>query len=734
MVYLAHREEDANGENRKEQLLKDHINGTAAYAKEEGEKLGIGQVCELIALLHDLGKYSDEFQSYLTEEQEKRVKGSVNHTSAGAETLVKRCGQNRDSNVRMFIQLLAYAITAHHGFYDIVDKDGQDVYEERLGKIEEAELETVWNRWKKDLGVDEKALRRMVGGAYAEFQNVFMRAVVEWGADGKDDPFFYAGCLERLILSIQIDADWADTAAAMDKAEKTPAVEPGKIYPAAWQNYLYYMEALNEKGKARELSEKEQRILALRKQMQEECLHFTEHGSGIYRLSMPTGAGKTLSSLGYALELAAESQKQKNSVTHIFYVSPFLSITEQNTAVIKEVIGDERWVLEHHSNVVNVDEDRQQFDTAWKEPIICTTMVQFLNTLFSDSKKSVRRFHQLKNAIVIVDEVQSLPVKTIHTFNLMMNFLQKICHTNIILCTATQPTLGASAIKRKIKYSTPPDMIEDEDERFAQFERVEVSYEIGRKETIESLGRKAREAFTTAGSILVILNQKQKVAEFYDYMKEQLVDSGGNIDIYYLTTNICAKHRSDRIAEIKKGLKDKDRRILIISTSLIEAGVDLSVEVVFRSLTGLDSIAQAAGRCNRNGELEKGDVTVFELEGDDPGKYMDELLVAGEKTKEIVYRHDRQAVDESIISPYWMEQYYERFYGEQQNKMDFNLKGTLQGGDDIPTFEQRFFRGGKQAYLKAGVFDCEQRISGHCKRGNYSACPLWGGGVTDWTD
>lgn len=704
MVYLAHYEKVEKEEKpAKEQRLKAHIEGTAAYAKEEGERLGIGQICELIALLHDQGKYSDGFQIYIKEDPEKRKKGSVNHTSAGAEVLVERYGQNKDSSMRMLTELLAYAITAHHGFYDMVDQDGQDMYGERLKKIEPAELQIIWSRWQKDMGLNEKALAERVRGAYLQFQNVFLRAVSEWGIRDKGEPFFYAGCLERLLLSIQIDADWTDTALALGDGENVIPMESGEIYPAAWQNYLHYIEALNRKVECRELSEKERTIFALRGQMQEECLDFTRHGPGIYRLSMPTGAGKTLSSLGYALKLAAESQRQKEQIKHIFYVSPFLSITEQNADVIKSVVGDSRWVLEHHSNVVNVEEDKHQFDTAWKEAIICTTMVQFLNTLFSEKKKSIRRFHQLKHAIVIVDEVQSLPVKTIHTFNLMMNFLQKVCHTTVILCTATQPTLDATVIKRKLLYSSPPDMIAGVDDKFMQFERVEISCELQDKKTLEGLGEEVKEAFATARSILVILNRKQTVAEFYDYMREQLADT----DIYYLTTNLCARHRSDRIAEIKKNLNDREKKVLIVSTSLIEAGVDLSLECVFRSLAGLDSVAQAAGRCNRNGELERGKVTVFELKGDEPGRYMDELLVAGQKTREIVYGHGRQGERESIISPRWMERYYEIFYGELHNKMDFNLKASHKG-ETVYQLLSGGFSGGKsgrilkQAFLTAG--------------------------------
>jgi CRISPR-associated endonuclease/helicase Cas3 len=250
-----------------------------------------------------------------------------------------------------------------------------------------------------------------------------------------------------------------------------------------------------------------------------------------------------------------------------------------------------------------------------------------------------------------------------------------MCRTNVILCTATQPALDSDYIKRKICYSKPQNMVSNLNMKYEQFDRVNIIPEFAEgMETMEGLAGKVAGAFHTVNSVLVIFNKKQTVSDFFDKMESILFD----VDIYYLTTNLCAEHRSGRIGEIKEKLK-QGKRILIISTNLIEAGVDLSVARVYRSLAGIDSIAQAAGRCNRSGELAMGQVVVFEMEEDAPGRDMEELLMAQKKTKEIQYRYGKSGEKQSILFPEWVKQYYDVFYNELQYKMDFTLEHEYRG-------------------------------------------------------
>lgn len=668
--YLAHQDKDKHT-----QLLRDHIRGVETNAAKEGEKLGIAHIMRLIALTHDMGKYGDEYQEYIRKAADGEVHSKVNHTSAGAEILMSRYQKGMaDREAKAFLEMLCYVVTAHHGLYDMVSIEDQDAFKRRLNDVEAEKVREVFGRWCGELNINLADVDEIMQSACMEYQKAFIHKFRD--ASDMQEYRFYQGCLVRLLLSIQIDSDWTDTRNAMEPELMEETVEAEPVIKEAWKNYCSYMEKLRHESAKKPMTDKEREINRLRTQIQEECLAFTEHSSGIYCLSLPTGAGKTLTSLGYALKYARERLGTEGMVERIFYISPFISITEQNTRIIKEAVGNETWVLEHHSNVINSDDRGKNMETSWEERLICTTMVQFLNTLFSDRKKCIRRFHKLKHAIVILDEAQCLPVKTIHTFNLMMNFLNRMCGTTVILCTATQPVWDAPEIKRKITYSTPRDMVTNLDRKFAGFERVQIDTSLlNAKSTIDELSQQIQREFLNVHSLLVICNRKEPAAALYDILSDRC----GNTEVFYLTTNLCAEHRSRVITEIKDLLKKADCNILIISTSLIEAGVDLSVECVYRSLAGIDSIAQAAGRCNRSGELDRGMVRVFELEGDEPGRYMDELLVAQHKTREILYRHRTAQTMESILFPTWMQQYYELFYGELRTKMDFSLVKELQG-------------------------------------------------------
>ena len=646
------------------QELKEHLINTRLYAAEEGKSIGMETIASLCPELHDSGKFSAAFQEYMKQDDSIK-KGSVNHSSAGAEILIKRYGNRENGFFKLMTEMIAYAISAHHGIYDSIDADGDDNFEKRLQAVNEDELNKIEKIWFDEMNLSETDFDQQVKIAFNEFRGRFLeplRIYLLKDATKKTELYFYISCMERLILSMQIDADWTDTARAM-RDSIFDDVESEKIYGKAWKHYQEYMKLLEEKARATDLTEKQRQILDLRKQIKNQCIEFSEAPYGIYRLSLPTGSGKTLASLGYALKVA--SGRKEPEVSHIFYISPYISITEQNSEAIKKAIGNEDWVMEHHSNVSNSDERKNQIDTSWKEPIICTTMIQFLYTLFSQKNKSIRRFHQLKNSIIIVDEAQALPIQTVHTFNLAMNFLCYVCHATIILCTATQPQLGAENIKRKIVYTEPKDMITDLYQIFSKFNRTKISCDFTGKYTFEMLSAKIIEDFFVERSILLILNKKQIVGNFYKYIKEELE----GVKLFYLTTNLCAEHRSDRLKEIKKYLSDKSEKVLIISTNLIEAGVDLSVEHVYRSLAGLDSIAQAAGRCNRNGELEQGKVTVVQLEEDE----FSAIRTAQKKMMEINERYGMKERSESIVFPEWMKQYYEIYYREVGHKMDYDI-------------------------------------------------------------
>lgn len=649
--FIAHKTPDG-----KEQTILEHIEGVLFYADKEGKKIGMEHILMLAGIFHDAGKYQPKFQSYIRGKENI----SVNHSSVGARMLYDDTSEKGN---RALAELVAYGVAAHHGLFDCVDEE-KDRFFERLQKTEEYDAA-------------RKRFQKEVQGIY-DIAKIYKQAEEEWkGLCGKfneipkPDVKFYLGCLERLLLSVLIDSDWKDTGKTMGQVNREYD-KPQNIFEEAYKNYNKYIRELQKKNKEKEKrgAEKEIEINLLREEIRQECMKFAANPPGCYCLSIPTGGGKTLTALGYGLEYSRHHKEMERMI----YVSPFISITEQNSKVIKEAVGNKEWVLEHHSGVAEEDipgekNQADPFGETWEEPFVATTAVQFLNTLFSDKKQCIRRMHRLKNAVIIVDEVQSLPIKCIHTFNLMMNFLVKFCNAAVILCTATQPLLECT--KRPIIYGQPKEMVKNLSQRFISFERVEIIPKNFQErwdfpETAEFIKEQLKEN----DNVLAILNSKYSVLQIYDLLKEQ----EENVDVVYLTTNLCAQHRSEKIKYIKERLEKRDgRKIVVLSTSLIEAGVDISFQCVIRALAGLDSIAQAAGRCNRNGELPVGSVFIIEL-AEEHIDQMPDIWKGQQAARKIINNYQREEKKESLLSPVWMERYYQEYFMKRIPEMDYYCK------------------------------------------------------------
>ncbi len=671
----------------REESVAEHTKKTTYLCSEKGKRCGLSQLMSLCGILHDMGKNKQVFNDYLyaDENARKRLRGTIAHASTGAKYIYEKYHDSPD-HVKVMVEMISYAIAAHHGLFDCVDVEHRDLFSQRLHKVDDYE-EACGNAAKDYLG--EYELDKIFAGASEEFgfawseiKEILLQlkpAMLE--RHGKSAPkmlseckFFLLACLQRLILSILIDSDWEATSDFMgdiDTLTSLPAFHSEEVFKKAKENFKAYMNRKQQTITASSLTTQEKAIFDARNLLQDECIQFAKQPAGIYCLPIPTGGGKTLSSLGYALEFCRLHPKTER----IVYVSPFISITEQNAQVFRDVIGNDEWILEHHSSVIRTtepgDEDYRnsgmsRYDINWEEPFICTTFVQFMNTLFSDKSESIRRLHRLINSVVIIDEVQSMPLKCIHTFNYMLNFLNRVCKTNVILCTATQPTLEEAECP--VCYSEPKYMIKNQTDWFHKFERVKINTpEMNQKYTFESLGNEIAEREKEYKSILVVLNTKSAVRKLYDILKAR------NINVEYLTTNLCAEHRSDKIKAIKKILKDKRENIVVVSTNLIEAGVDISFECVYRSMTGLDSLAQTAGRCNRNGEMDCGMIYLIMLEGENTGN-MIELQQNSRITEGIIYQYNNSEKSESLLMPRWMHEYYKNVYSYGSDQMNFPIK------------------------------------------------------------
>ena len=674
---IAHISND--GLNR-EETVAEHTEKTEFLCSKKGGRCGLSQFMSLCGILHDMGKNKQKFDDYL-------------------------------------VEMVSYAVAAHHGLFDSVNAEHTDIFSQKLDKVEdydeachnaeksylkEYEFDKIFAESCDEFNLVQEKIKKLFIGRQSALASSNHKDVRERLSEYK---LFLFSCLQRLVLSMLIDSDWeatSDFAEQVDTFTKQSELDVSVIFQMAKENFEKYMEKKKQSIDISRLTDHERTIFEARNLLQNECRQFAKHPAGIYCLPIPTGGGKTLSSLAYALEYC----RLHPGTERIIYVSPYISITEQNAQVFREAIGNDGWILEHHSSVIRNEgtegEDYQsgissKYEINWEEPFICTTFVQFMNTLFSDKSESIRRMHRLVNAVVIIDEVQSMPLKSVHTFNYMINFLNAVCNTNIFLCTATQPALEEAECP--VCYSNPKYMIENAEEWFQKFERVKI-YTPGRyqKYTFESLRDEIVERTGQYKSILVVLNTKSAVRNLYNLLKVC------GIKVEYLTTNLCAEHRSDKIKSIKELLKKQQETIVVISTNLIEAGVDISFECVYRSMAGLDSLAQTAGRCNRNGEMVCGVIYLIILEGENTGN-MDELQQNIRVTESILYQYHNGDKNDSLLMPKWMDSYYKNVYSGASDKMNFPVKeldtsimGLLSGGFSLKEKRNRM----NQAYKTAG--------------------------------
>lgn len=631
------------------QTVDEHCRQTALYASREAESCGLSSVMYVAGVLHDIGKCSDEFQQYIRQAHvnpDHAKRGSVNHSSAGGAFLLKH--SSSDQQERLAYELIACAVFQHHGLMDCI-KDGHDLLDIRMD-IEQSVYDTDIRQAKSlldqldnylPLAIEEVKAKAKTLKEIAEKMSHDRRNVSKNG-------FYLLSCLERLILSYLTDADWRDTGEFMN------AVKESRVSQS--DRELFFKDSLQKIEDYAGRFTADTRINQLRQEMADACLHANIANKGVYKLAMPTGGGKTITSMRLALRLAKKYHKK-----HIIYIAPFLSILEQNAQVIRSIIQDDDYILEHHSNV-EVSEDDEVYRSlceTWDSPVILTTMVQFLNTMFQGKMSSVRRFHQLTDAIIIVDEAQNIPVKCIHMFNAMMNFLCYSGSSIGILCTATQPLF--ESVKRSLIYHEHKDILPDADKYQDAFKRTRIISKVKNKPMdTDELADFIQNVFDR--NLLIVLNTKSSVKTLYGALKNKIDPS---VKLVQLTTYMCAEHRLDVIHELKEILKNQ--RVICISTQLIEAGVDISFQTVIRSLSGVDSLNQAAGRCNRNGETSLGNVYVIDYEEENTSRLPD----IQEARKAARFLIDRKIEDLSAEKA--VQSFYHQYYFQRCNEMDYSV-------------------------------------------------------------
>lgn len=618
-TYYAH----SVGEDKKAwQTLQDHLTAVAGLAAGFAGRFNAAEFGQAAGVLHDLGKFSDEFQ--------RRLEGAplrVDHSTAGAQEAVRRYGRAAGT-------LLAYVAAGHHsGLPDYGSPADPPSLAARLNRQDLPDYDA----------------HRSANLPFPQAEKLKLRLSLL-----KEQREFGVHFFIRMLYSCLVDADFLDTERVLspDNAAQRRGHPTLVELRAKLQAYMADKYA----------SATDTRINRERAAILQACRVKAAEPPGLFTLTVPTGGGKTLSSLTFALDHAV-----KYGLERVVYVIPFTSIIEQNAAVFRQALGDGA-VLEHHSNFRYPDETDDDYSEAlgrlrlstenWDAPVIVTTNVQFFESLFSNRSSQCRKLHNLARSVIILDEAQMLPTNLLKPclaalWELVLNY-----GATVVLCTATQP-----ALRGLLPAELNPREIAPDPARL---------FEVFRRVTVEQLG--AVEDSAVAGELarhrqaLCIVNTRSHARELYDLIR-------GEEGAVHLSARMCPRHRAAVLADVRQKLR-AGLPCRVVATQLIEAGVDVDFPVVFRAAAGLDSVAQAAGRCNREGRLKNGQVFVFEPVGHPlRGWFQRTAAVAG-----MVLRSVQDPLSLEAI-----ESYFGQLYGIEGEGLDRDgiLRSIAEGGGSL---------------------------------------------------
>jgi CRISPR-associated endonuclease/helicase Cas3/CRISPR-associated endonuclease Cas3-HD len=540
------------------QRLVDHLKNVADYASEFGSDFNASEFAFAGGLLHDIGKYSDEFQRRL-----EGAKIRVDHSTAGAR-------EARSHYNVSYSRILEYIITGHHGGL-LNYGNSESGLEERLNKT----LLSNYSDFEEEISIPS------LDSARLNITPLMDKKKVRKG--------FSISFLIRMLYSCLVDGDSLDTEKFMNPDKSS--------LRGQYESFDVLFEKFEDHMNKKNLSSEDNIINRYRKEIYDECREKSVLPPQMFTLTVPTGGGKTLASMAFAL-----NHLKKNGLKRIFYVIPYTSIIEQNAEVFRSIFGSQN-VLEHHSNFDPQTINMENFDLGdkklelsaenWDIPIVVTTNVQFFESLYSNKRSRCRKLHNLAKSVIILDEAQMVPTGYLKPCFVALSELVQNYGSTVVICTATQPKLS-ELLDESIK---PVEIMRSPEELYNALKRVHVT-NIGNLDDSELFNR-----LKDNTQVLCIVNTRKHAKILFDTLSEL-----GNC--YHLSARMCPVHRRKQLEIIRELLKKKaDCRV--ISTQLIEAGVDIDFPVVYRAITGIDSVAQAAGRCNREGTLESGEVYLF---------------------------------------------------------------------------------------------------------------------------
>ncbi len=677
--FIAHcRETD-----KARQSVLQHLKNVSSICRRLARKIDAEDAGELLGLLHDLGKYSHYFQEYIQSAtgilnpdrddawvDSNRLKGKIDHSSAGAQWVWQQFAAHGGDQGKLAGQILAVCLASHHGgLLDCLQNGGENGFLDRMRREDsQTHLQECLVKWDKE--ISDQAKKLASASSFKVFWRTIMAVYASRNDESKHLKKFRLGFFTRFLFSCLVDADRMDSADFENPANsilRRPESKSGNP-PLDWQPAINRMEKKLTSFTVRN------EVDVIRNRISEQCRQRARDKQGVYTLTVPTGGGKTFASIRYALHHAKE-----HKLEHIFYIIPYTSIIEQNAQVIREILEDDGdafpWVLEHHSNL---EPETQTWHVKlssenWDAPIIFTTMVQFLEVLFGAGTRGVRRLHNLARSVIIFDEIQCLPVKCVHLFCNGLQFLVDHAGVTAVLCTATQPLLaninpeyGALRIAKK------DEIVDDTKKLFQELKRQEIKnlIKLGGWSEAE-IAALAIEQLQEKGNCLVIVNTKAWAQALYERCCSQV-----NRDcLFHLSTSLCPSHRKKILNEVISRLNPaKPKPVLCISTQLIEAGVDVDFNALIRFLAGLDSIAQAAGRCNRNGRLKTAQVYVINPD-EEKINMLEDIKIGRDKAQRVL----GEGAHEDFLSPSAMTQYFSYYFYERANQMTYPLT-TKQAG------------------------------------------------------
>ena len=594
MEYIAHLNEERT------QTLKDHLCGTAELAGRFAGRFGKADWGYACGMLHDIGKYSLAFQDKIKNNSNRQV----DHSTAGAKACFEKGGM---------YSFMSYCIAGHHsGLPDYGSSS------------DPGNAPTLQGRKKKHI---EDC------GAYKSEIHIPEIKTLPFDPKHSPDPDFSLSVFIRMLYSCLVDADFLDTEYFMKegRTQRETGEEPSVL-----------LEKLKKHVAGWLLNEDTETVNGRRTEILRHCFECGHKERGIFQLTVPTGGGKTIASLAFALQHAVENQMDR-----VIYVIPYTSIIEQNAAVFRKILGEQN-VLENHYNVdYESTEELKPMQLAsenWDKPVVVTTNVQFFESLFANKSSKCRKLHNIANSVIIFDEAQMLPTDYLKPCIAVMEELAANFDSSIVLCTATQPALSPF-FQRKMPVTELCPRVE---EQFRFFERVTFQNvgTISEDELIEKLQKEEQ--------ALCIVNTKKRAQRLYQKMKGE--------GVFHLSTAMYPKHRRRVLDKIRRLVKD-GKRCILISTSLVEAGVDLDFCTVYRQLAGVDSMIQAAGRCNREGKRAAQDSFAYLFQ------FEEKEYVPGQQLQIDVSKM-LLSEGEDISSLHRIEKYFEALYHFRGESLD----------------------------------------------------------------